>query len=89
MTNGPDLDHDKKLPFVIVYQLQSSTLSRVVTIFSLGLMQYTRDPICFTSRPVFSQPEKKIDSSSFPILRLQLIRNAGAGNPMAIPGGKQ
>ena len=48
-------------------------------------MQYTRDPTCFTLRPAFSQPAKKSVSSSFPILRLQLIRNAGASNPMHIP----
>lgn len=43
-------------------------------------MQYTRDPICCTCRPAFSQPLKKSNSSSFPILRLQLIKNAGLGN---------
>ena len=50
------------------------------TAVCMGLMQYTRDPICFASRPALVQPVKNRDSSSFPILRLQLIRNAGRGN---------
>lgn len=50
------------------------------TVACLGLMQYTREPMCFTSRPPFSQPVKKRDSSSFPILRFQLIKNVGWGN---------
>lgn len=51
----------------------------------LGLMQYTRDPRCWTSSPATSQPVKNRDSSSFPILRLQLIKNAGLGNSMNVP----
>lgn len=50
-----------------------------MALVSLGLMQYTRDPKWFTSRPAFSHPVKKSDSSSFPILRLQLIKKAGRG----------
>lgn len=50
-------------------------------------MQYTREPRCFTSRPAFSQLVKNIVSSSFPILRLQLIKNAGQGSP-SVPSSK-
>lgn len=50
-------------------------------------MQYTREPRCFTSRPAFSQLVKNSVSSSFPILRLQLIKNAGQGSP-SVPSSK-
>ena len=65
--------------------IANSIHSRLVVY--LSLMQYTREPRCFTSRPAFSQLVKNSVSSSFPILRLQLIKNAGQGSP-SVPSSK-
>lgn len=86
----PGWSQEFKVLLMSLVQTFTSSFCRLLnflvqTSYPWALMQYTRDPRCSTLRPASSHPLKNSASSSLPILRRQLIKNAGHGNPSSFP----